>query len=153
MESFHARAWDITNSGVIVGDFHRPGTKDHAFRWKAGVMKDLGTLGGTISAARAINNAGTIIGWSRNAAGKVRDFMYRDGEMTDIGAISAADIGPRDQVVGTILQNGNPVAVIWREGVLTKVGPGYGVGINQSGWVLVRRNTATGTVAELYKPK
>ena len=27
-----------------------------------------------------------------------------------------------------------------------------GVGINESGWVIVRRHTATGTVAELYKP-
>jgi probable HAF family extracellular repeat protein len=110
-------------------------------------MKDLGTLGTARSYAIGINNAGTIVGWSGH------HFIYRDGKMTDIGAINAADIGPRDQVVGTIMQSGNPVAVIWREGVITKVGPGYGVGVNQSGWVVVNRNTASGMVAELYKPK
>jgi probable HAF family extracellular repeat protein len=147
MESFNAIARGINNAGVIVGSFHRPGNKDHAFRWQAGVMKDLGTLGTARSYAIGINNAGTIVGWSGH------NFIYRDGKMTDIGAINAADIGPRDQVVGTIMQGGNPVAVIWREGVITKVGPGYGVGINQSGWVVVNRNTASGMVAELYKPK
>ena len=151
-ETFVARAWDINNSGIITGDFHRPGTRDHAFRWKEGALKDLGTLGGPVSYGRAINNAGTILGWSRTASGAANNFIYRDGKMTDIGAVSGADIGARDQVVGTILRNRNPIAVVWQEGNLTEVGPGYGVGINQNGWVVVRRNTATGTVAELYKP-
>ena len=153
METFVARAWSINNSGIIVGDFHRPATRDHAFRWKAGAMKDLGTLGGPVSYGRAINNAGTIVGWSRTASGAAKYFIYKDGKMTDLGAIGAADIGAGDRVVGSILRNGNPIAVVWQDGVTTEVGPGYGVGINQSGWVIVRRNTATGTVAELYKPK
>jgi probable HAF family extracellular repeat protein len=152
MEAFYARAWGISNSGIVVGDFHRPGTKDHAFRWNAGAFRDLGTLGGRMSRADAINNAGTILGWSRTAAGAGRNFIYRDGRMRDIGDIDAADIGPGDQVVGTITRNGNPIAVVWRDGVLTRIGPGYGVGINGSGWIIVRRHTGTGTVAELYRP-
>jgi probable HAF family extracellular repeat protein len=152
METFVARAWDINNSGVITGDFHRPKKSDHAFSWKNGVLKDLGTLGGPVSFGRAINNAGTILGWSRTASGAAKYFIYRDGKMTDIGAVTGADIGARDQVVGTITRNRNPIAVVWRDGVITEVGPGYGVGINQSGWVIVRRHTATGTVAELYQP-
>jgi hypothetical protein len=72
--------------------------------------------------------------------------------MTDISPMDGCDVGPADQVVGTVTRNENPVAAGWQNGVITQIGPGWGVGINQSGWIIVRRNTATGTVAELYKP-
>jgi probable HAF family extracellular repeat protein len=152
MESFYARGWDINNGGIVVGDFRRDGSKAHAFRWKAGTMSDLGTLGGPVSNALAVNNAGTILGWSRTASGAGHAFLYRQGTMTDIGAFAIGDLGPADQVTGTVTRNGNPLAILWQDGVITELGPGYGGAINQSGWVTVRRNTATGTIVELYKP-
>jgi hypothetical protein len=72
--------------------------------------------------------------------------------MTDIGSFGIGGLGPADQVTGTITPNGNPVAIIWQDGVITRLGTGYGGAINQSGQVTVRRNTATGTIAELYTP-
>ena len=128
------------------------GGRIHAFRWKAGTMRDLGTLGGARSNALAVNNAGTILGWSRTASGATHNFLYKDGTLRDIGAISASDLGPADQVVGTVVRNGNPFAILWQDGVITTIGPGYGVAMNQNGWIVVRRYTDAGIVGELYKP-
>ena len=152
METFYARAWDINNTGVVVGDFRRSGTRAHAFRWKAGALKDLGTLGGPTSNALAVNNAGTILGWAQIASGGTRTFLYRQGTMTDIGSFALGDLGPADEVTGTVTRSAKPFAIVWHEGVVTELGPGYGGPINQNGWVAVRRNTASGTIVELYKP-
>src|ERR1051326_2381078 len=62
-----ASSWaeGINTKGVIVGFFQpRPGVS-RAFLWKAGRIKDLGTLGGDRSEAIAINDSGTTIGTSR----------------------------------------------------------------------------------------
>jgi probable HAF family extracellular repeat protein len=152
MESFFARAFDINNAGIVVGEFRPRGSRAHAFRWKAGAMRDLGTLGGATSNALVVNNSGTILGWSRTASGAAHNFLYQDGKLRDIGAIGASDLGPGDQVVGTVMRNGNPVAILWQDGVITEIGPGFGVALNQSGWIIVRRYTATGIVGELYQP-
>ena len=133
-------------------DFRRAGSRAHAFRWKAETMRDLGTLGGATSNALAVNNAGTILGWSRTASGGITNFLYKDGKMRNIGAIGASDLGPADQVVGTVMRNRNPFAILWQDRVVTEIGPGWGVAMNQNGWIVVRRETATRTVAELYKP-
>ena len=52
-------------------------------------MVDLGTLGGTSSAARAINNLGQVTGWSYLAGNSIwRAFRWAPwGPMVDLGTL------------------------------------------------------------------
>ena len=73
-------------------------------------ITDLGTLGGTFSAASGINNEGEVVGASSLAGDTLfRVFLWRKGEMTDLGTLGGAnsiDLGPnpinnRGSVVGS----------------------------------------------------
>lgn len=66
---------------------------------------DLGTLGGRISGARAINDFGQVVGWSKNAEGQTQAFIWsKSAGMMGIGNPSAYSqafgINGLDQVVG-----------------------------------------------------
>jgi probable HAF family extracellular repeat protein len=52
-------------------------------------VTDLGTLGGTVSGAQAINAAGQITGYSFIAGGAAvtHAFLYSDGSMADLGTL------------------------------------------------------------------
>src|SRR5581483_4660746 len=52
-----------------------------------GRARQLGTLGGNNSNARAINNAGQIAGDSDTADGAVHAFLFERGNMRDIGTL------------------------------------------------------------------
>lgn len=100
-----SRANGINNSGTIVGDFPFAGNT-HGFVNAAGVITDLGTLGGANSFAAAINNGGSIVGRSDDAGGNTRAFLYVNGVMTDLGTLggpnSRADgINNRGDIVGS----------------------------------------------------
>lgn len=114
-----SRAWDINDAGQIVGyaELRRPPGGDefdyapfHAFLYQRGHMKDLGTLGGTYSAAKAINKDGVVVGETGLAedAGRVA-FVYARGRMTDLNKLvslpagwtlaDAIDINDKDQIL------------------------------------------------------
>lgn len=81
----HGTAEDINDAGQIAltGSVteHAP---TRAFLWDAGMLTDLGTLGGPYSVARAINQRGQIVGLSWTTTGEVHGFEWHDGVMTDI---------------------------------------------------------------------
>src|SRR3989442_15981841 len=69
---------------------------------------DLGTLGGTISIARAINDRDDVVGESRTAGELPHAFLYTAGVMHDLGTLggdqsAAWDINDAGQVSGTSL--------------------------------------------------
>src|SRR5262245_22630711 len=61
----------VSSTLVVINDSGKVAwTKnDRAFLFSAGVATDLGTLGGSMSAATAINAAGQVVGYAQTAGG------------------------------------------------------------------------------------
>jgi probable HAF family extracellular repeat protein len=146
----------INERGQITGTSGK-----HAFIWKNGKMLDLGTLGGKVSNAVAINERGQVIGQSTTKSGRSRAFLWQNGKMRDLGVLpgdtdsEAVAINGRGQVVGC--SSGEPVfpefddtvlpctrgsAFVWENGKMRDLGalPGdrdvSAVSINDRGWII-----------------
>ena len=61
-----------------------------ALLWERGEMRMLGTLGGTFSAANAINAAGQVVGASAAADGRQAAFLWERGTMISLGRPESA---------------------------------------------------------------
>ena len=77
----------VNSSNTVVGFSYVATGSSHAFSWSNGVMTDLGTLGGTTSAAYGINEAGTIVGNAFLTVGGYHAFSSKNGVMTDLGTL------------------------------------------------------------------
>lgn len=114
---------DLNNAGQVVGQASTTDGFNHAFLWDSGTMIDLGTLGGTNSAANGINDLGQVAGTATTPGeadlhaflitpqGGVwfhdSDLDGRNDFMIDLGTLngnnsysSATDINNAGQVVG-----------------------------------------------------
>jgi probable HAF family extracellular repeat protein len=101
----------LNDSGDVAGTSTLSGDEDwHAFVWlnASGRMIDLGTLGGNLSEALAINNRGQVVGRARttNMPNSHHPFLWERGQMTDLGVAApcqrgtAESINSADQIVG-----------------------------------------------------
>jgi probable HAF family extracellular repeat protein len=108
----------INDSGRIAG-FGAVSNRVHAFLLSpvAGnstyTVTDLGTLGGTVSVANALNEAGQVVGWALDSNGQQHAVLWEYGrarnlgELTDgtNGASEATDINNLGQIVGNAGRN------------------------------------------------
>jgi probable HAF family extracellular repeat protein len=140
-------------------------------------MTDLGTLGGNLSSATAINRWGTVVGYSRTATGATHAFRWDAGVMQDLtpatGTFSdglfsrAVDINDVGQIVGTARLSGageceqfgpisNGCRAFRSDGTtmqdLGTLGGDFsaGVAINELGHVLGFSTTVTGATHAFY---
>ena len=64
----------INNEHQIVGTSYDTNGDTRAVLWQNGTITDLGTLGGPLAAAEAINGKGQIVGWAATNTGAA-DFL------------------------------------------------------------------------------
>ncbi len=79
----------LNDRGQAVGTSSLAGDEFwHAFLWD-GVLKDLGTLGGNISEALAINNAGVVVGRSDFSPDSIYHHatLWRNGTIADLDVV------------------------------------------------------------------
>ena len=148
----------INDSGQVTGGSQLGLTDyvEHAFLCTAGSpMKDLGTLGGSVSRGTGINASGQVVGFSSVSGVIYHPFLYSNGVMHDLGTFGTGDTGDAiaindfGQVVGS--SNFRPgssttAAFLYSNGVMvdlnTKIptGTGWtlqeGYGINNSGQII-----------------
>ncbi len=122
-------ATDLNEHGVVVGNStigSGPTQVARAFRWKNGVLSDLGSLGGQKVSAIGINNNGWIVGSSTLADNTTyRAFLWRPGlGMVPVGPVDgfANDINDAGVVVGHYYdQEFGRRGFRWENGVTTVV--------------------------------
>ncbi|UCD27645.1 MAG: DUF3466 family protein, partial [Planctomycetota bacterium] len=124
----HSRAYDINESGQVVGTSARGYTK--AFLWDNGQMTELGRpCGYRESIACKINNNDQIAVNHRHPDGRWRAFLWENGINTYLGALpgggnygNANGINNHGQVVGTSGAETGWRAFVWDNGTMTDLG-------------------------------
>jgi probable HAF family extracellular repeat protein len=130
-------------------------------------VTDVGTFGGTQSAAYGINQSGQVVGYAFNAAGKRRAFLYTNGQMQDLGTLGgqtaeAYAVNDAGKVVGYSGINGfEDARAFFYDGVTMRnlgvyeptgnVDLSYAFGINNSNQIVGLTSVVGGRVPFLYQ--
>ncbi|MEN6520139.1 MAG: PEP-CTERM sorting domain-containing protein [Armatimonadota bacterium] len=149
--------YDVNDADYVVGfsvpDSSNPG-ETHASLWHGENTVDIGTFGGTWSAAEAINNANLVAGVYGGDNGAIGNFQWSlDGETTFIPANSSLDsgglfgvVGINDNgvVLGNAEINGVDTVITWSDSDgYTIVGNGIAYAINNSNTIVGVTNEGT----------
>ncbi len=135
-------AYTVTSSSA--------GTSSACWRYDNGLLTNLGTLGGNVCVATAINDFGTVVGQSTTAEGYLHPFVYANGQMIDIGVLSGVNsiddtgipwaINSSGAIVGqSLAATGETHAFLYEQGILQDIDPtalfSAALGINDAGQV------------------
>jgi probable HAF family extracellular repeat protein len=119
---------------------------------------DLGTLGGTLSEATAINDRAQVVGYAQTAVA-THPFLWQQGTMTDLGVLesgageygAALAVNESGEVVGYGVVNAGQAAhgFLWEHGTLRDLGTlggkdSFAYGINDRGQIVGVSSTASG---------
>lgn len=112
----------VANDGTVVGCSDVLPSGSHAFAWRDGVMRDLGTATGTAggsSCALAVNDRGVIAG--RAADGTL--VRWQGTAVSPLGLVgTVGGINNDGVIVGTAANGTTGQAFLWREGQVTLFG-------------------------------
>ncbi len=134
-----------------------------AYMWQEGRFTALGSLGGPMTFAAAIDDRGDIVGSSETSRERFSShaFLWQHGKMTDLGTLggktsSAEAINDHGQIVGTSqTDDGAPRGFLWQNGKMIDLGT-LGrwsiepVAINDHGQVLGRGIDRSTTNTRVY---
>lgn len=146
----------LNDAGDVIGYSQTAQGLSHAFLWRQGVMKDLGTLGGASSVPMAISERGDVVGYAAMGGGASHAFLWDGGAMRDLGTLGghnrgtgvdsiAVAINDRGLVAGSsFVVDGARHAVAWWRGQLIDLGKGGAVGVDARGSVAGATVTSTG---------
>lgn len=136
----------INDAGQVAGGYVRPDGQLHAFTWSNGALVDLGTLGGSSSAAYGINASGQTAGASMTAGGTFHAF-FSNGALRDLGTLGGANsygmaLNDAGQATGNAqTAAGYSTAFLWDGQQMKSLGTlggtqSYGYGIDSNGDVV-----------------
>ena len=117
---------DINDHLTVVGTLQRPQDLrfTQAFKWSAGHLQMLPSIGGPYSSARAVNAGGEVVGHAQTASGARHAVLWRMNQPRDLGLLAqgdysgADDINNKGDVVGeaNLVPGGKPQAFLWSAG-------------------------------------
>ncbi len=148
----------VNQGGIVAGSAVQEQQAEngnaHAAVLRDDEWVDLGTLGGDVSLAVAINQSGQVAGTSTNWNGEWRAFLYKQGVMKDLGSLGggysdARSMNDKGQVVGlSFLDSTYYHGFLYTNGKMVDLTPEVGGGVDSQGMAINGLGDVAGSVGE-----